>query len=739
MSDSFKRLLPAPARPSTSTASPAGQTDSPPGPISVPPVKKRAVSKAACNNCRHKKIRCDGQRPTCGACIRSSTECNYVTATSGETPFMALKREVESLHRVAGEFVGLYDLLRSAPAHTTSDIVRRLRASQAPFELGDDFADRLARIRLDVGAEPSLVARLSNHQLVQTLTPPIVNQTEFELCMLLPCAYSTVVPHEVAFGNLADVLNNPAPVPIPDSVDPASSAGDTTEPPRLPTSVASTSRSTPEVVGSAAPERPRQPSAGGVRFGKQGTASSAGDIPLRGDDRLERLNISKWTDVPITDELAATLISMYLTIDRPYALFDADLFLEDLISGRTHFCTRFLLNSLLSWACQSYSNLQPEIGILAASFEREAETLWAKERLTNTLTAVAGAQLLSNSTASRGRKDISVQCSEESIRMGQRMGLFGVQTKEDSALTWLDHHEDWLRMACHTSWGTFISVCIRSLQCHAGLIAAAPLLPLPGETLPLHQEPATPEGEPSMLVPSTAGEGFRAMCDLSLIVHDIIWAYFSFGDGIPAERATAQFADHTFSRLYSWAAKLPIILARGSSNPSFFLALHIHAASMNQLKRLALTGRFQSDPLQHASILCHIGVLYLASGMLTDYSAANKGKSVVQDPECRFYFLLCLAENVALCRSFRVVEMAVLGLLNMALRADFLSPAETKTILRDMCGHGQKTDPDDVLEGCFVVDFDTAMTAPAHAHVQSLADGFCHRAASNDFTHDELR
>lgn len=72
------------------------------------------------------------------------------------------------------------------------------------------------------------------------------------------------------------------------------------------------------------------------------------------DDRLKAVDFQNWTRVPITNELAATLISLYLELDHPWcSLFDADLFLKDCVEGKTHFCSSLLINALLGWACVS--------------------------------------------------------------------------------------------------------------------------------------------------------------------------------------------------------------------------------------------------------------------------------------------------------------------------------------------------------------------------------------------------
>ena len=72
------------------------------------------------------------------------------------------------------------------------------------------------------------------------------------------------------------------------------------------------------------------------------------------DERLHRLQVDYWTSVPISDGFAATAISTYLEVDHPFhALFDANLFLDDLINRNITFCSPFLVTSLLSHACVS--------------------------------------------------------------------------------------------------------------------------------------------------------------------------------------------------------------------------------------------------------------------------------------------------------------------------------------------------------------------------------------------------
>lgn len=75
------------------------------------------------------------------------------------------------------------------------------------------------------------------------------------------------------------------------------------------------------------------------------------------DPRLDRLNISDWTDVEVSNEFAAELISFYLSTDHAcLPFFDADLFLRDLLERRFEFCSAFLVNAVLLHASVSVSD-----------------------------------------------------------------------------------------------------------------------------------------------------------------------------------------------------------------------------------------------------------------------------------------------------------------------------------------------------------------------------------------------
>lgn len=66
------------------------------------------------------------------------------------------------------------------------------------------------------------------------------------------------------------------------------------------------------------------------------------------DERLKNLNVAFWTEVEVTNDFAARVISLYLRTDHPLlGLFSPNLFIADLVGKRERFCSRFLFHTLM--------------------------------------------------------------------------------------------------------------------------------------------------------------------------------------------------------------------------------------------------------------------------------------------------------------------------------------------------------------------------------------------------------
>ncbi|KAB5572280.1 hypothetical protein GE09DRAFT_663067 [Coniochaeta sp. 2T2.1] len=92
---------------------------------------KRKRQAAACETCREHKTKCDGNRPSCTACLRRGSECKF-EAGPKETHSQALKRKFDSLQGKASSLQQVYDLLRTRPEDEAWSIFRWIRDGESP-------------------------------------------------------------------------------------------------------------------------------------------------------------------------------------------------------------------------------------------------------------------------------------------------------------------------------------------------------------------------------------------------------------------------------------------------------------------------------------------------------------------------------------------------------------------------------------------------------------------------------
>ncbi|KID83776.1 N-terminal fungal transcription regulatory domain-containing protein [Metarhizium guizhouense ARSEF 977] len=149
------------------------------------------------------------------------------------------------------------------------------------------------------------------------------------------------------------------------------------------------------------------------------------------DSRLRKLNIRHWTNVDIDDDLAAKCISLYLETDHPLlGHFDAELFVSHLILEQSSdYCTPLLVNSLLYWACQMYSAIDPQTDQIAIRFCTEAESHWTAERHkgNDSILILAATEFLCLGYLGQGRDHVVLRYLTEAADMAGRMGLFNTE------------------------------------------------------------------------------------------------------------------------------------------------------------------------------------------------------------------------------------------------------------------------------------------------------------------------
>jgi hypothetical protein len=72
------------------------------------------------------------------------------------------------------------------------------------------------------------------------------------------------------------------------------------------------------------------------------------------DRRLSIVEPSKWTSVSTDDNMMRRLLELYLLHEFHWmSCFQKDIFLDDMVSGSTNFCSSLLVNAILAQACVS--------------------------------------------------------------------------------------------------------------------------------------------------------------------------------------------------------------------------------------------------------------------------------------------------------------------------------------------------------------------------------------------------
>ena len=378
---------------------------------------------------------------------------------------MALKRKMNHLHSDFSEQTELLECLKSIPEKDAFAILRRLRASE-------DISTLLSSIRGSMNEK----YRPSEHTAARSTLPATGSNIEFELNMRHQKGYPVLLPLDTTQVDLEALFK-------------------TDQPPRTPEALLMLNTDTAEVEhNEPSSELPPDNTEDSVGDGANSPLVEPPPSPLRGtrtrrsfrhsgpyrarpylDDRLHQLRIGYWTKVPISDDFAASAISLYLEVDHPiFGWFDANIFLEDLVKHRQEFCSPFLVSSLLYYSCvsmvaaleipflyadqvvkQTYTAIDVKAAALSQAFFAEAELLWKSERASDSLTSVAAMQIFSLACSTQGKDDLAVRLAKDGRSMAERLELFSVM-KSESMSTHIDAMSpDLKRASAHTAWGVY--------------------------------------------------------------------------------------------------------------------------------------------------------------------------------------------------------------------------------------------------------------------------------------------
>ncbi|TIC89563.1 Nitrogen assimilation transcription factor nit-4 [Colletotrichum higginsianum] len=488
-------------------------------------------------------------------------------------------------------------------------------------------------------------------------------------------------------------------------------------------------------------------------------------VPFLCDERLRDLKISYWTDVSVTDDYAARVISLYLVTDHPLlGVFDPHLFISDLVGQRQTYCSRLLVNALMYWGCQMYTAIDHDAVHLAESFCKEAERLWVLEKNNTTILNAASAQLLSLAYLGHGKDHYVLKYLAAALQIGTRMSLFGIETTK--ALEEMERLSPQTRRAnSYTAWGIFNWGVLTTLfyqQPGLEYPVYPPVYPMPTE--PTCRETLGGSDNLSPTVseedfPSYMGHTFSALCKFWRIIHGVTLAYYKNRQYPLPGHVSLDFAEFKYRELLTWAEGLHPDQMLRDGCPHHVIILHIwfHAAILDifrpfirisrheRLRLKTFNARYASpDAAFNASVgqLKQLIVRYRCSYASSAYTllwqsaliyVANAVLHDTQNPEWRFYFLACIYGYESLRKPYRIAEVITRGLLTMTLRDGDITGTEARHLLKHIREAETNHEEDDV-RATFMVDLDLAMTDPDAARVENLAKRFEDIALFREFT-----
>ena len=157
--------------------------------------------------------------------------------------------------------------------------------------------------------------------------------------------------------------------------------------------------------------------------------------------------------------------------------------------------------------------------------------------------------------------------------------------------------------------------------------------------------------------------------------------------------------------------------------PSVTSTRAIFAASLKQLK-LLMFEIMNKHKLANHNLYWHIALMYVANATLMD--------SV--NPECRFYFFLCVRCYQQLHSGYAFIGGIIQGLVTMAWNKGLINTAEAAVFARELQTYGDHKMIESRLTGGYILDLDLAFTDSNAAKVDNLIDQFEQIILFDEFT-----
>ncbi|KAF2009605.1 hypothetical protein BU24DRAFT_428504 [Aaosphaeria arxii CBS 175.79] len=464
-----------------------------------PPPKRSRVS-TACDSCRNRKLKCNGERPQCSQCILVNLNCHY-----RETETRAAKRKYEQLKAQRSTYEQIYSMLQTEPDKTSDDIYLRIRQGGDAASILNQLQDGDLLLQLSLQPETryryTLPFAADLQPLFRDMRTPFHDSTLFRSVTQPPSA-ETNEQEPPVFMNNADNQECIRNIPYHRAL--------------------------------------------------------LTDAALDTDSTM----ISRWTSIGCDRKLLQKLLRTYFQFHFPlYPVFHKGIFLDELFAGGTVFCSSLLVNSILAIACHGIESLKNRSDFwlpqtAGYQFFAEAKRLWELEQEDPKLTTVQAACIMGLCHAENGMDKLAWPYWKRAIAMAKEMRLFSQSSAPPL------NRESIVRSI--TAWALFSHQTIFAFHYfRSPLVHSPPDIPLPSEkqSAGWFGESWLKYSSTKEQVPLHLGSSFIATCELCEILCDIMRVMFQADQPDTFGRIHQKDASDFLQRLRQWEAGLPRYLS----------------------------------------------------------------------------------------------------------------------------------------------------------------------------------
>ncbi|OCK74707.1 hypothetical protein K432DRAFT_409640 [Lepidopterella palustris CBS 459.81] len=312
----------------------------------------------------------------------------------------------------------------------------------------------------------------------------------------------------------------------------------------------------------------------------KGTGTHADDN-IRALDAHTPLMNQPWTSVTDDFEFIEHLLSLYFSWQHSFFQnFPEKLFREDMVTGRTKYCSRVLVNALCAAGCllsrRPEARRDPNDPKTAGlDFFDEAVAL-LNETQTPSIPTTAALYLLCHVEGNRGQLSSLWMYAGRSSRMALDINL---HLRSDKLPTdrLLDNERREETARVHAFWGCFIADQVTSFT--LGRLPQIPTNAITVDLPPISKEDDEEEwlayDVPGGKRPGARSTTFNQVAALSKIVNSTLQMFFA-----PAQVLSGSILLDEYNKYLQWYRRLPQIVSSIDNAPPHVLCLHMyyHAA-----------------------------------------------------------------------------------------------------------------------------------------------------------------